>query len=334
MVIANVVSIVVLLVLVVLFAWLTRRAWGSRRRILKWVGVVLAGLLTLLLALVTVVALIGFYKAYAPVGYAVPEVKVAGSADQVAAGQRLAHFCEGCHSSSGALPLDGGNDNFGSFPGGPPVAALYPPNLTPAGELKGWSDGDIIRAIREGVHKSGRPLLVMPAEIFHHMSDADVQALVAYLHSQPATPHSANNDTPSNGVNVLGALFVGAGIFQTSVQPEITQPVVSPPRGVSVEYGKYLVTITGCNTCHGADLAGGTPGGFGPPAGPNLTVLVPQWSDTLFIKTIRTGVDPTGHQLNPTEMPYKEISAAYEDDQLEAIYTYLHGLAPIVKPAK
>ena len=57
-----------------------------------------------------------------------------------------------------------------------------------------------------------------------------------------------------------------------------------------------------------------------------VTALVPKWSEADFIKTIRTGVDPTGHTLNPDQMPYKEISTFATDDDLKAIYAYVHGL--------
>jgi mono/diheme cytochrome c family protein len=142
----------------------------------------------------------------------------------------------------------------------------------------------------------------MPSDIFHSLSDAEVSALVAFLCSQPAVKH----DTPETSLNAVGAFFTGTGLFAPSAQPPILQPVVAPPPAVTVEYGKYLVSITGCQTCHGSDLAGGTPGGIGPPPGPNLTVLVPQWDTTTFIKMLRTGVDPGGKTLNPREMPYKE----------------------------
>ncbi len=328
---ANVISVLILVALVVFFAWLTRRAWGSRRAWLKWPGLMLAGLLTLLLALVTVIVLIGFYKLYASPANPVSNLKAATTPDQIALGQKYANVCS-CHSPGQrgeitTFPLSGATANF--LPPDLPLGTLQPPNLTPGGPLKDWSDGELIRAIREGVHKSGRPLIVMPSEIFHNLSDADVQALVGYLRSQPAVQH----DTPETNLNVLAALFVGAGLFSTSAQPPIPAPVVAPPRAVTVDYGQYLVSISGCRTCHGQDLAGGT-GGFGPPPGPNLTVLVPNWSAAGFVNTIRTGVDPTGKTIDPKLMPYKEFSVVYDDDQLEAIYTYLHGLTPISKPAK
>ncbi len=323
----------ILVVVVLLFGWLTTRAWSSGRRILKWPALVVSGIVTLLLVIITVLAGIGIAKTSLPVNYPVTNLKVAGTPDQVARGERFASFCAGCHSSTGKPPLDGGNDNFGGPPGGPPIATIYAPNLTPAGEIKEWSDGEILRALREGVHKSGRPLLVMPSEIFHHLSDADAQSIIAYLRSQPPIPHNPRVDTPSNGGTLLGAMLVGAGLIQTSVQPPITTPVPMPQPGVTAEYGQYLVAVLGCRECHGDNLAGGKANDFGPPAGPNLTVVVPKWAESDFVKTIRTGTDPTGHALSD-EMPWKEISAFATDDDLRAIYLYLRGLAPITAESK
>jgi mono/diheme cytochrome c family protein len=325
--IANIIGILILIGLVVLFGWLTKRSWGSGHRILKWPALVLSALATLLLATITIVAAVGVAKTGVPVNYPVADLKVASTPDQIARGERFAYFCAGCHSSTGKLPLNGGDSDFA----GPPIATIYPPNLTPAGEIKNWTDGEMERALREGVHKDGRPLLVMPSDVFHNLSDADAQSIIAYLRSQPAVPHSSAADTPSNGVTLLGALLVGAGLFQTSVQPEITGPVPMPAAGVTSGYGQYLVSVIGCRTCHGENLAGGKENAFGPPAGPNLTVLVPKWTETDFIKTIRSGADPTGHTLSD-QMPWEQISAFATDDDLKAIYQYLHGLTPVLVP--
>jgi mono/diheme cytochrome c family protein len=323
--ILDIVVLLVFLALIVLVGWLAKRAWGSQRAWLKWIGVIVAGLVTLIFAVLFVVGAIGFARLNLPQSNPVTDVQVAGTPDQIAHGQKLALLCTACHATTeGRLPLDGGTRNFVG-----PLGMVVPPNLTPAGPLKSWSGGEIIRAIREGVANNGRALIVMPSDQFHGMSDADVQSLVAYLRSQPAVQH----DTPANALSPLGMLLVGAGIFSTSAQAPITQPVVAPPAGVTVDYGKYLVGISGCRACHGADLAGGTPGGF-TPVGPNLTAIVPKWSQSDFVKTIRTGVDPTGHALTPDQMPWKLFDAMYTDDELGAIYTYLHSLTLIVKPAK
>ncbi len=322
----DIVSVLILIAAVILFAWLTSRAWRSKRAILKWVGAMFAGLLTLILTLFTLIALVGFYKLNASPDNPVSNLKAGGTPEQVASAGRYAHLCAVCHSTARDLPLDGGGRNMVS--GKAPVGAVYAPNLTPGGPLKDWSDGEIIRAIREGIDESGQPLVVMPTEVFHNLSDADVQALVAYLRSEPAVQH----ETGETDLNVLGAFLIGAGVVPLSAQPPITQPVVAPPRGITREYGKYLVSVSWCETCHGSDLAGGK--SFGPPPGPNLTTLGPQWTEAGFVKAIRTGLDPEGDTLDPDQMPYWAISAMYDDDQLDAIYMYLHGLPPVTKAAK
>jgi mono/diheme cytochrome c family protein len=313
-------GVIALLALVALWIWLARRARRARNRVVKWVGLVLSTVLAAACTLATGVALVGFYKInfprYKP---AVVDVKIAATPEQVARGARFALICAGCHSPDGSPPLVGRN----FLEGAPPVGTMYATNLTPGGEVKDWSDGELIRAIREGVHKSGRALIIMPSEIFHNLSDDDVQAVVAYLRSQQA----AEPSTPPTRLNVLGALMVGMGV-PTSSQPPITRPVVAPPAGVSADYGKYLVSVVGCHACHGENLAGRKGGGPGPPGGPNLTVILPNWSAEDFMKTLRTGVDPSNHALSE-EMPWKRVSTFASDDDLRAMYAYLHGLAPI-----
>ena len=314
------------LALAVLATWLALRARRARNRVVKWVGLVLSSLLAAACALVVAVALVGFYKInFPPHRPAVADIKVAGTPDQVARGEKFAAFCALCHSPNADVPLVG--QNFGK--GGPPIGTLYAANLTSAGEIKDWSDGEIIRAIREGVHKSGRALIIMPSEVFHNLSDADAQAIVAYLRSQPAQ----GPGTPATKLNVVGALFIGAGLAPTSAQPPITQPVVAPVEGASAKYGEYLVSILACRVCHGENLSGRKSGGPGPPGGPNLTLILPKWSAEEFIHTLRTGVDPYTHKL-AEGMPWKQVSSFASDEDLKAIYTYLHNLTPVEGPTK
>jgi mono/diheme cytochrome c family protein len=309
-------AIIAILVLAIVFAWLATRAWRLRRPPLRWLVLVISGLLALLLGLVGIVALVGFSRLYRPAATPAPAVQAAASPERLIRGERLAHLCEGCHSTTQGLPLDGGAENF--LEG---LGTLYPPNLTPAGPLRNWSDGEIVRAIREGVDKDGRALLIMPAEVFRNMSDNDVQAVVAYLRSQPPVPH----DTPENGMAIMGTLLIGGGVFPTAVQSatgSVTAPAIAPTR----EYGAYAVAVAGCRSCHGDALTGGTPNGFGPTPGPNLLAVVPGWTDAQFISTIRTGTDPAGKTLNPDEMPWRSLSAVFTDDELRGIHTYLRDL--------
>jgi mono/diheme cytochrome c family protein len=324
-VIGQIANVAVALLLAVFFIWLFSGARRTRNPILRWVGTILLAIPTLVLSLVTIVALVGFYRVSAPVSRPVPAISASGvPADRVAQAQRMAVLCAGCHSLNNQVPLTGGPD-FGTG-NGPPFGTLSPSNLTPGGPLKDWSDGEIARAIREGIDKDGRPLIIMPSETLRNLSDEDTAATIAYLRSEPASP----NVIPERSLNLIGLLIIGSGLFPTSVQPQITAPVVAAPRAVNAAYGKYLVDSVGCQTCHGNDLAGIPPGGLGP-SGPNLTTKVPTWSEEGFVKTIRTGVEPSGYALNPDLMPWKGLSSALEDDQLQAMYAYLHGLTPIQK---
>ncbi len=315
------VGVLVLVVLGALFWWLALRARRAQKPLIKWGGLVVSGLLSVVFTLALSVALVGFYKLNVPPYHnVVADIKVARTLGQVARGEKFAFYCAECHSPHETPPLAG---QLFTGSGGPPVGTLAAPNLTPAGEIKDWSDGEIIRAIREGVHKSGRPLLIMPSEALHNMSDADVQSIVAYLRSQPAV----EPNTPATKLNVLAALFVGAGMFTTAAQAPITRPIVAPVAGATSDYGKYLVSIMNCRLCHGEHLTGGKPGGS-LPVGPNLAVIVPTWGETGFVTTLRTGVDPAGHTLGHG-MPRKEISAFASDDDLRAMYAYLRGLTRV-----
>ena len=61
------------------------------------------------------------------------------------------------------------------------------PNLTPGGELRGWTRADFVTAMRTGLHPTGRELdEVMPWRYFRHMTDTELAALWAYLQAQPA----------------------------------------------------------------------------------------------------------------------------------------------------
>ena len=314
----DVVGLGVVLVLALVFAFLAVRSWRARR---LWVKL-LAGIPTTLLALVFVaavgLAIYGYSKVNRTYANPVADVKVAGTPAQIAQGEKFARACAGCHSPNGNFPLSG--QDFAAD--GPPLGTLWAANLTPA-HFRNWSDGEIIRAIREGVSKDGRSLIIMPSDLFRNLSDDDVQAIVAYLRSQPAV----EPNTPPKQINVVGAMMAGAllpdEIFTR--QPPITAPVTAPPAGATPEYGQYLSTVTGCIACHGPQLTGGQASDNGPAPGPSLVAFARQYSEADFIKTIRTGVTPDGRTLSEN-MPWKDYEK-FSDDDLRALYTHMTVLA-------
>ena len=317
---------ILMLLLAVLFGFLGMRVRRTGRAVERWFGLAVSALVALFLASVAVVDLRGIAIVKATHSNPIGTLTVAGTKEQIARGEKLAHLCSACHTSTypRRLPLDGQEE----------VSPLgfYAPNLTPGGILKDESDGQLIRAIREGVDKNGRTLLFMPSEVFQKFSDADVLSIVAYMRSQPAV----TRPTPPRNLSIFGTILVGLDLLPTQAQAPIREPVVAPAAGITPEYGRYLSEISGCVSCHGKDLSGGA-SGFPldwPPVGPSLTLIVSTWSEADFIRTFRTSIDPKGKTLAAEEMPAVLYSQAFSDDELKALYAYIRGLKPSTPVAK
>ncbi len=116
-----------------------------------------------------------------PVGEPILAAQSAPASDSTSYGEYVTTLagCRDCHGldyGGGAVPASG--------PETPPA-----PNLTPSGQLIGWSEDDFITALRTGVTPSGHTLNeVMPWPVFGKMSDQDLAAIFAYLQSLPGAP--------------------------------------------------------------------------------------------------------------------------------------------------
>jgi mono/diheme cytochrome c family protein len=133
----------------------------------------------------------------------------------------------------------------------------------------------------------------------------------------------------------------GAGVFgnllRAGTLDQVNRPSLPEP-GVSAAYGQYLVNVNGCHDCHGAQLAGGKPGDPSSPLAPNLTPggELTAWSEADFIKTLRTGVTPSGTNLPDNFMPW-QFKSQMTDDELKAVFAYLKSLPKLptsTKPAE
>ena len=315
--IGNIVIWLVLLLVTVGLGWLAIRAFRARNGLVKWVGGVLSALLTVVLGLVTIIAAVGLVRLYAPAGTPVQALQVAGTPEQIARGEHLANtFCVECHSPTGELPMIGGVDLGKEIP--LPLGQFISVNLTPGGPLANWSDGEILRILREGVAPDGQRLVMMGAVRARYMSDEDLHSVIAYLRSQPAV----DNPTPQppDSPTLLAGIMAVLGMVPS--EPPVTGSITAPPEGPTAAYGEYLVSFQDCVICHGPTLEG-NPTSPLVPVGANLRV-VKGWTADQFITTLRTGVDPSGHQLSD-EMPWRSISRL-NDLELTAIYEYLASL--------
>src|SRR5258706_3502324 len=294
------------------------------RKVLKWIGIVLGGLV--LLIVIAAVALYAVGSSTINKQHQVGEAFTAPtSAEAVARGEYLVNNVAGCFGCHG----EGGMEQY-FFHNEMPFGTLAAPNLTSGKGGVGSKMTDALweRAIRHGVGNDGRNLIIMPAFNFNHMSDEDFGAIVAYLKTLPPI----DNELEPRQLALPAYVMLGAGMVGTLPVDMIDQTAAHPAtvaHGVNPEYGKYVVTLAGCADCHGPALDGVVPAGGGPPAAvppPNLTLSgeVGQWTQEQFVTTIRTGVTPSGRQLSE-EMPWKFYGGMVDED-LQAVYAYLHTL--------
>jgi len=258
--------------------------------------------------------------------------------------------CGGCHSHrdfsrvAGPEVLSGrgrGNvlsDVLQGLPG-----TVVAPNITPDAEtgIGQWTDGEKIRAIRDGVDRHGRALFpMMPYTGYRRMSDEDVQALVAFLDSLPPV----RNPLPPTRLNFPVNVFI-------KFAPQPAGLVLPPNRADPRRYGEYLVNVSGCAECHtplekgrpvaGMEFAGGQlfASTLGTVVTANITpdrdTGIGKWSEEFFLKKFadyrqyaEQGPPPSPGPQAFTLMPWLGMSRLGDED-LKAIYAYLHSLKPV-----
>ena len=296
------------------------------KNVLKWIGIVLGGLVGLLVIAaigLAIYASMKFKPTYA--NRPLYEITVDTSPEGVARGKSLmedAMMCaEACHSPEGK-PFQGQAEEISA---GPIQALFAVPNLTPDQEtgLGSWSDAEIARAIREGVDKDGVGLVVMPAYNYKALSDADVAAVIGYLRNLEPVRH----EILPFSANTVGKVMMAVGAFGPgSVGEPITAPQDTPLAG-TLEYGKYMLALGACSDCHKSNFAGG-PIPFaeeGVPWAANLTPAgeLANWSEADFLAAVKEGRHPGGGNLHD-EMPRYNMT----DEDLKAIFMYLKTVPP------
>jgi cytochrome c553 len=201
-------AVAMLIIFATLFAWLSLRAWRARNGFIKWGGTGLAALLSAGVTSVSAIVVVGLFEIHARSAPAL-DLKVAGTPEQIERGRTISDgFCSACHSKTGTLT--GGRNIGEDFP--IPVGSFVSSNLTSAGQLSRWSDGDIFRAIRNSIDRDGHWLVIMSYTNASKLSDDDTMAVIAYIRSLPAAGTQTAN--PPDHVNLLGVMMLGGACFR------------------------------------------------------------------------------------------------------------------------
>jgi len=213
------------------------------------------------------------------------------------------------------------------------MGRIVAPNLTSdrVAGIGSLSDADLVRSLRYGISRQGRPLA--PFMSFANLTDYDLRAIISFLRTLP--PVQADDQ---NQLSLLGTFAV-----KVLLRPQTPK---TPPRlhiepAPTAAYGRYLAhTVANCNGCHTrrSKLTGAF---VGPPFAGGMvleedvrTFVVPD------IRPIAGGVMSAlaqrdfvalfrakGRVVNRSPMPWAAFSRM-SDTELKAIYAYLSTLPP------
>lgn len=311
------------------------------------------------IVLLVVVALaaigVGYLAVRKPAQRPASAAKIVSTPERVARGRYLVHHvsnCFDCHSErtgAYALPFKPGRDGVGGFVWNKELGfpgLLAAPNLTPdpATGLGDWTDGEIVRAIREGVDREGNALFpIMPYTHLRSMSDEDAAAIVTYLRTVPPQDYAAPERSLNPPLNFVVKF----------IPKPVEAPVAHPDPKDRQAYGKYLTTIALCSECHtprnekeapiaGEEFTGGwemrAPGFRVVTANltPHPSTFVGRSTKEEFIGRFRAFANFTAANAPPaskgrnTLMPWIAYSGMTDED-LGAIYDYLRTLPPNAK---
>lgn len=267
-------------------------------------------------------------------------------------GEYLAHHvagCMDCHSkrdftkySGPVMPgtEGGGGMIFDQKFGLPGV--LYGKNITPDSEtgIGTWTDEEVLRAMTQGIRKNGDTLFpLMPYASYNHMAKEDLLSIIAYIRTLKPIK---NKISPRQLMIPIAMAYPGPAL-----QPSVDGNV-RPAESDIVKYGGYLITVADCGTCHspltkqGPDRSRMYAGGYVFDLGsnkvasanitPDSATGIGTWTEERFLAKFAPYREEKNYDYAPgkenTIMPLTLI-AGMTDNDLRAIYAYLHSIKPI-----
>jgi cytochrome c553 len=315
------------------------------KRIFKVVAIIIT-VVTLAIA-----GILSYVKFALPNASKVEDIKIEATPERLERGKYLATnvmSCLDCHSKrdysrfgAPTIPssLGQGGELFGveiGFPGN-----FFAPNITPS-HLKDWTDGEIFRAITEGVSKDGHALFpVMPYLHYGTSDKEDIYSVIAYIRTLAPIENATPPSSPEFPVNFLINTMPKAPVFQAV-----------PPKDDIIKYGAYLTNAAACMDCHTQQVKGTyqmdkyMAGGFifkglhgevvqSANITPDPTTGIGKWTADSFVARFKLYSDTSKFKDQPVKpgefnspMPWRYYTSLKEED-LKAIFAYLQTVKPI-----
>jgi mono/diheme cytochrome c family protein len=236
--------------------------------------------------------------------------------------------CGNCHTPKGPT----GDIMDKAFSGGlswdEPPFKVTAPNITPdkATGIGNYTDEQLKTVLRKGIKANGVAVaMVMPSGFYEVMTDRDLDAVIAYLHTLKPISNK-----------------VADPVYKMPqghpIPPAGDKKFTDADMSDKVHKGFYLATIAHCMECHtpmgprGREFAtklgaGGFdfPGPWGVSTSRNITSSkakgIGAWSDDEIKRAITQGVSKDGSKLKPP-MGYHYYATLTPDD-LDAVVAYL-----------
>ncbi|HNL39744.1 MAG TPA: cytochrome c [Saprospiraceae bacterium] len=270
-----------------------------------------------------------------------PALKVTPDSALLAEGRRIVLTdCAHCHRG------DNGKLNGALWASDPSMGTLWTANITRDSNagIGAYTDGELAFLLRTGIKRNGH--FAGPWMSFPLMSDQDVSAVIAFLHSDaPEIQPSAKQQPPAD-LKWLGKMLMKV-IFKPSASYP-TAPISTPSPDDKIAFGRYLATGRWeCYRCHSASFetnndlepekSAGYFGGGNPledkdhnivPSAnitPDPETGIGRWTEAQFAEAIRFGKRPDGQPLSHAMPPMTVLT----DSEVSALWTYLQTVPPI-----
>ena len=279
------------------------------RRLLRWARNVLVALVAIVLVAYGAIYFVSQRTLRRTYGEPLVSLTLPTDSPSIAEGKRLAQL-RGCSGGCHGHEIEGE-----TFLDDPLLAHIVAPNLTEA--VRRYSDADLGRIIRRGVRPDSHTVVVMPAEMFSMLTDADLAKIIAYLRSVPRMP----GPLPEVRLGPLARL----GIVLKQYEPAValvhradSLNATYPRPGDSTAPGAYLAR-TSCTECHGVQLTGSDVGGT---KTPDLKIAA-RYSSDAFTRLMRTGKGLGDRELGMMSEVARSRFTHFTDGEIAALRTYL-----------